>query len=101
MSGSLTSRQRAHLRRLAHHLDPIVHVGQRGLTEAVTTGVDEALAAHELIKVRLAGGREERAELALEIAHRTGSNLAGTIGRIAILYRAHDDPEKRSIELPD
>jgi RNA-binding protein len=101
MSDPLTSRQRAHLRKLAHHLDPVVHVGQRGLTEAVIAGVEETLAAHELIKVRLAGDRERRSELTAEIARRTGANLAGTIGRIAILYREHADPERRSIELPD
>jgi RNA-binding protein len=96
---ALTSTQRARLRSLAHHLDPLVHAGKKGVTEAVVAEVDRALLAHELIKVRLAGGREERRVAALDLAERTSAALAGTIGRVAILYRVHPDPEKRSIQL--
>jgi len=97
----LTSRQRATLRRLAHDLDPTVIVGQRGLTQAVVDQVAESLAAHELIKVKLPGDREERERLALEVAERADARLVATIGRIAIVYRRHPDPESRSIELLD
>jgi len=95
----LSSRQRARLRALAHRLDPIVQVGKQGVTEAVAAEVERALLAHELIKVRLAGERDEREEAARELASSTGSALAGTIGRVAILYRPHPEPDKRRIEL--
>lgn len=97
----LTSKQRGHLRGLAHHLDPVVHVGKEGVSEGVIAAVEEALTAHELIKVRLPGDRDERPETAREIAATTDAAIAGMIGRIAILYRPHPEPDRRRITLPD
>lgn len=95
----LTSTQRKHLRGLAHSLKPVVRVGQKGLSDTVFEEVEQALGAHELIKVKLAGDRDERQNDAEEIARRTRSHLAGTIGTVAILYRRHRDPEKRKIRV--
>ncbi len=97
----LSSRQRSHLRGLAHHLDPTVFVGQQGVTDAVVGALDEALTARELVKVKMAGDRDERAEAAAALAGRTGAGLAGTVGRMAILYRRQPDPAKRTVELPE
>jgi RNA-binding protein len=99
MSG-LTSRQRSHLRSLAHGLDPAVLVGRAGVTDAVVREVEDALEARELIKVRLAGERDERAAAAEAIAARTGAEVAGRIGRIAILFRRNADPARRKVDLP-
>jgi RNA-binding protein len=97
---SLRGAQRRYLRGLAHGLDPVVQIGQKGLTDGVVGEVDRALDSHELIKVRIAGERGERDTIALELATRTQSVLAGQIGGIAILYRQQPDPERRKIELP-
>lgn len=94
----LTPRERAALRRLAHPLRPAVQVGRQGLTEAVLRQVDEALLAHELIKVKLAGDREARADLAAALAEAAGAEPVGQVGRIAILYRAHPDPGRRRLD---
>jgi RNA-binding protein len=99
MSG-LTSRQRSALRALAHGLDPVVLLGKAGVTDAVIREVDDALAARELIKVRLAGDRDEREAEAESIAARSGAEVAGRIGRMAIFFRRHPDPARRTIELP-
>jgi len=96
----LSSRQRSHLRSLAHGLDPVVFVGHAGVTAAVVREIDDALAARELIKVKLVGDRNERAESAESVATRTGAALAGLIGRVAILYRPSPEPERRRIDLP-
>lgn len=95
----LTSAQRKRLRGLAHPLEPVVQVGQKGLVRSVVDEVDRALGHHELIKVKLAGEREERRELALELARRVGAGLVGVIGTVAILYRRHPDPDARKITL--
>lgn len=95
----LTSRQRSRLRSLAHHLDATLYVGRQGVTDAVVKELDTALAARELVKVKMAGDRDERAETADELARRAGAGLAGTVGRMAILYRRHPDPAKRKIDL--
>jgi len=96
----LTGKQRRRLRALAHRQKPLVQIGQRGLTNAVASQVDAALSDHELIKVRLLAeapiGRREAADWLTE---RTGCEVAGTIGRVLILYRRH--PEHPRIRLED
>jgi len=77
-----------------------VLVGRAGVTDAVVREVEDALEARELIKVRLAGDRDERAGAAAAIAERTASELAGQIGRVAILYRRNPDPARRKVDLP-
>ncbi len=96
----LTSKQRQYLRGLAHPLSPIVRVGKAGVTESVLAETRKSLASHELIKVRIEVDESaERKELAERLATETDSQLAGTIGKVAILYRSRDeDPD---IELPE
>lgn len=96
----LSPRQRKALRGLAHGLDPVVQLGHEGLTEAVVSEVDRALSAHELIKVRLSGNRNVRATQAQTLAERTSAHLVTTIGRMAVFYRASEDPDKKRIRLP-
>lgn len=96
----LTSAQRKWLRGMAHPLQPIVRLGKQGLTDAVIRQIDEALDAHELIKVQIPVPREEKAALAEEIQERTRSQNAGLVGHVLILYRENPDPEKRYLELP-
>lgn len=94
----LTSSQRKHLRGLAHHLEPVVMVGQKGITESVVSETGRALDAHELIKVRLDAEGKEKKVLAEELARQTEADLAGVVGKIAILYKARQ--EKPKIKLP-
>ena len=95
----LTAKQRQFLRGLAHPLAPIVRVGKGGVTASVVAETKKSLHAHELIKVRLEIDEpKERKSAADQLASETDSQLAGTIGKTAILYRERDeDPE---IELP-
>lgn len=95
----LTGTQRKYLRGLAHSLKPVVHVGQKGLATPLVEEVDRALGRHELVKVKLAGPRDERQELAERLAGRLDAQLVGTIGTVAILYRPHPDPSARKISL--
>ena len=92
----LTGRQRKYLRGLAHGFEPLVHVGAAGVTDAVLAAVDGALAAHELVKVRLhqPAAKHDDAEA---LATGTGSALCGLVGHVVILYRPH--PEKPKITL--
>lgn len=84
----LTPAGKKELRARAHALKPVVIVGQRGVTPAVMASVDEALNAHELIKVRLpAGEREERVLQTGQIAAALDAEVVGSIGRIVILFR--------------
>ncbi|MFT3696940.1 MAG: ribosome assembly RNA-binding protein YhbY [Kofleriaceae bacterium] len=95
----LTGKQRHHLRGLGHALNPIVQVGKGGLDEGLIKAVDQALADHELIKVKVGEGADlDRHEAAEQIAQQTHSEVAQVIGNIVLLYRP--DPEKPEITLP-
>ncbi len=96
----LTGQQRKYLRGLAHAMQPVVQVGQGGLSDALVAAVDQGLTDHELIKVRFGDFKEQRRELSVAVAERVGAEVAGLIGHVVILYRPRPDPEKRRIVLP-
>jgi putative RNA-binding protein, yhbY family len=82
------------LRARAHHLNPVVMVGQHGLTEAVIRETETALRAHELIKVRVLGDeRDERLLIGDELCAATGAQLVQHIGKLLVLYRERSDDE--------
>jgi RNA-binding protein len=93
----LTGRQKRHLRSLAQRLDPMVWVGDAGLGDGTVRALDEALTAHELVKVRMRTPADKRA-LAAALADAAGATLVGLVGHTAILYRPNPDEPK--IELP-
>jgi len=96
---ALTAKQRQYLRGLAHPLSPVVRVGKGGVSDAVVAETKKSLEAHELIKVRLDvdDGKQRRA-LADQLAAATQADVAGNVGKVAILFRARD--EKPTIKLP-
>ena len=86
---SLGSKQRQFLRRLAHALTPLVRIGKAGLTDAVVGETGSALQAHELIKVRIdVEDRGERRDVIGRLVARTEAHLVGSVGKMAVLYRA-------------
>ncbi|HOD35975.1 MAG TPA: YhbY family RNA-binding protein [Syntrophales bacterium] len=95
----LKGSEKKHLRGLAHGLKPLVQVGKKGLTDELVASVDLSLADHELVKVRFLEFREEKKALSETIAARTGSELAGLIGNVAVFFRSNPDPAKRRIKL--
>src|SRR5687767_13933630 len=95
----LTAKQRQFLRGLAHPLAPIVRVGKGGVKASVVGETKKSLHSHELIKVRLEiDDPKERRSAADRLASETNAQLAGTIGKTAILYRERD--EEPEIKLP-
>lgn len=97
----LQGHERKYLRRLAHHLKPVVYIGKGGVTETVVRSADEALEAHELIKAKFVDCKDRKRELTDELAEGANAICAGLIGNVAILYRQHPDEEKRKIDLSE
>lgn len=95
-TSQLTSKQRQYLRGLAHPLAPVVRVGKAGVTESVIAETKKSLHSHELIKVRIEA--DDRKATAETLATATDAQIAGLVGKVAILYRARD--EEPEIELP-
>jgi RNA-binding protein len=96
----LSTAQKKHLRRLAHPLNPLVMIGNAGLTPGVTNELDRALTDHELVKVsaRL-GDRASRNEALDQLAERTASELVQRVGHVGVFYRRHKELAK--IIIPD
>ena len=96
----LTQNQKKHLRRLGHGLQPVVLIGQQGLTPAVVAETGSSLAAHELLKVKArVGDRDLRAGILSDLAERTASELIQTIGNVGLFYKKNKELSK--IILPD
>jgi RNA-binding protein len=96
---ALTSNQRQFLKGLAHPLSPVVRVGKGRITPAMIEETRRSLEAHELIKVRIESDEGPmRRALAADLAREAGAEVAATIGKLAILYRAR--AEKPKIRLP-
>ena len=98
----INSKQKKHLKGLAHKLKPVVYIGQHGLSEAVIKSVDEALNDHELIKIKFNEFKEktQKNEISREIEKKTGAAQVGMIGHVVTFYRRHSDPDKRIIDVP-
>ncbi|RMH51680.1 MAG: ribosome assembly RNA-binding protein YhbY [Zetaproteobacteria bacterium] len=93
----LDGKTRKVLKARAHHLKPVVRVGQQGLCDGVVAESDRALACHHLIKVHIHhGDRAARRETARRLAGAVGAELVHTIGKVAILYRPEEEPDPSS-----
>ncbi|WP_102335780.1 ribosome assembly RNA-binding protein YhbY [Salimicrobium jeotgali] len=95
----LTSKQKKHLRKLSHNIQPIFQIGKGGLNSNLVVQIDEALEKRELIKVSiLQNSMEEPSVAAEEIAQDTDAEIVQVIGGTIILYR--ESEENKDIELP-
>ena len=95
----LTSKQRAYLRGLANGLDPILHMGQGGLSDAMIRQADDALTARELLKGKaLETAPISARETAQAIAEAVGAEVVQVVGRTFVLYRRNE--KEPQIQLP-
>jgi RNA-binding protein len=97
---TLTSKQRAHLRSLAHRLKPILQIGGDGVSHDFIGALDEAFNTRELLKVKVLEGAPTDARAAAdEISRRLPEvRVPQVIGRTIVLYRPF--PETPEIRLP-
>ena len=95
----LTSKQRAYLRGLANGLDPILHMGKGGLSDAMIRQADDALTARELLKGKaLETAPISARETAQAIAEAVGAEVVQVVGRTCVLYRRNE--KEPQIQLP-
>lgn len=91
----LTPIQRRALRAAAHHLHPVVSIAANGLSDPVIKEIGRALAAHELIKVKLYGiERAERDQLLTAICSQLDCAPVQHIGNILVLWKENPDRDK-------
>ncbi|WP_038173894.1 MULTISPECIES: ribosome assembly RNA-binding protein YhbY [Vibrio] len=96
---NLSTKQKQHLKGLAHSLKPVVLMGANGLTEAVLAEIEIALDHHELIKIKVASEDRDTKNLIIEaIVRETRAEKVQVIGKTLVLFRQSAD--QRKIELP-
>ncbi|MBP9726476.1 MAG: ribosome assembly RNA-binding protein YhbY [Gammaproteobacteria bacterium] len=85
---SLSSVAKKALKAKAHHLDPVILIGQKGLTPALFQEIEIALEHHELIKIKIQQGDKETCEgFAAQIATTAAAEFIAKIGRVLVFYR--------------
>lgn len=94
----INANQKRFLRGRTHHINPVVMVGEKGLTENVMNELEQALDHHELIKIKIRTDRETRARLIDEIRTSCAAELVHRIGQVACFFRRN--PKHPVIELP-
>lgn len=94
----LSGKQKRFLRGLGHDLKPVIMVGKGEISEALVNETAEALASHELIKVKiLESCMMDRFEVADALAVACAAEVAQVLGRTLLLYKRAKEPK---IELP-
>ncbi|HTG82515.1 MAG TPA: ribosome assembly RNA-binding protein YhbY [Geobacteraceae bacterium] len=94
----LSGKQKRFLRGLGHDLKPVITVGKGELGETLVSETADALASHELIKVKiLESCMMNRFEVADALAAACSAEVAQVLGRTLLLYKRAKEPK---IELP-
>lgn len=88
---ALSIQERKRLRRIGHALNPVVMLGNDGLSDGVLEEARRALNDHELIKAKVLGeDREARQQLIEALAEQTGAQIVQKIGKIVLLFKKAD-----------
>lgn len=90
----MNSKQISYLRGLAHNLNPVVMIGNNGLTESVLKEIDVNLNAHELIKIKvMSDDRALRAQMLTDICSQSNAVAVHNIGKQLVIYRQSTKPK--------
>lgn len=85
---ALTKQAKQTLQQRAHHLQPVVIIGSKGLTSQVQQEIDSSLEKHELIKIKLpTSERAVREQMINSIATEQAAEVIQHIGRVVVIYR--------------
>ncbi|HPR18056.1 MAG TPA: YhbY family RNA-binding protein [Candidatus Cloacimonadota bacterium] len=87
-----TGKQKAQLKSIGQNLEIMVRVGEKGVTPSVVASLNEALEAHELIKISVQHPqRDIRKDLIAELAEQAEAQIISTIGKTALLFKVNQD----------
>ncbi|MEZ5552223.1 MAG: ribosome assembly RNA-binding protein YhbY [Pseudomonadales bacterium] len=88
----MDNQTRRQLKQIAHHLHPIVTVGDAGVSAAVIAEADRTLKDHELIKVKIHGeDRDERELMGETLAAACTAAIVQKIGKVIVLFRRNPE----------
>lgn len=84
---------RKQLRAIGHQLQPVVTVGGNGISESVVAEIRRALDDHELIKIKVAGSRDDRYDVEIALADFEATEIVQAIGGTLLVYRPAAKPK--------
>lgn len=83
----MNSAQKKQFKTEAHLLNPVLTIGQAGLTESVLKELEITLDTHELIKIKIRAEKEDRKQISNQIIEESKAELVQSIGQIIVIYR--------------
>ena len=95
---ALTNPQIRKLKGLAQRMDATLKVGKQGLSDPFIKSLDQELTRHELVKVKFAEFKDQKKQLAPQLADKTNSQLITLLGNVAVIFRRNPDPQKQRIQ---
>ena len=93
---TLSAADKKQYRAIAHNLNPIIIIGDKGLSEGLMEELNRALNDHELIKVKIAvGDRDDRAAITEAVLDQTKAQLVQSIGKVIVILRRNKKPNPK------
>lgn len=92
---ALTNAEIRELKARAQRMKASLKIGKEGLSPNFIAALGEALKQHELVKVKFDDFKEQKKELAPQLAEKSSSHLVTRVGNVAVLYRAKPKVEEK------
>jgi RNA-binding protein len=94
LNHTMDNKTRKRLRQIAHHLEPVVSIGEAGVSDTVIAETQRALDDHELIKIKIhVADRTDRALLGDALVEQCGAIVVQKIGKVLVLFRQNPQPK--------
>ncbi len=89
----LTNAEIRELKARAQRMKASLKIGKEGLSPQFLAALDHDLKHHELVKVKFDEFKEQKKELAPQLAEKSGSHLVTRVGNVVVLYRRKPEAE--------
>ncbi len=90
----LNQKDKKRFRAIGHHLNPVVTIAEKGLSDNVMAELNRAINDHELIKIKvLTGDRHARDQTVKDIETKLHVQLIQSVGKVALLYKPAVKPD--------
>ncbi len=83
------------LKAQAQRLKATLTIGKEGLSTQFLAALDLELNRHGLVKVKFDEFKEQKKELAPQVAEKSSSHLVTRVGNVVVLYRPRPEEEEK------